>query len=55
LAVSFVDPVQIEVAAGFRLLRGFEFTPVFGLAMNEPVGVGAQFVLPFFGSLAGNS
>jgi hypothetical protein len=47
--------VPIEIAAGFRLLRGLEFAPVLGLTVGETVGVGAQIVLPFFGSLAGRS
>jgi hypothetical protein len=32
--------VPIEITAGFRLLRGGELAPVFGLAMGETVGVG---------------
>jgi len=47
--------VPIEIAAGFRLLRGLEFAPVLGLTMSETVGVGTQIVLPFLGALAGNS
>jgi hypothetical protein len=47
--------VQIEIAAGFFLLRGYEFAPVLGLTMGKTVAIGAQIVLPFFGALAGNS
>jgi len=47
--------VQIEVAAGFRLLRGCELAPVLWLTMGETVGIGAQIVLPLFGSLADGS
>jgi hypothetical protein len=55
LAVSFVDPVAVEVAAGFRLLRGFEFAPVFGLTMGKTGGVGEGIGLPPLGPLAGYS
>jgi hypothetical protein len=47
--------VPIEVAAGFRLLRGFELAPVLGLTMGKTIGVGAQIVLPLFGSFASRS
>jgi hypothetical protein len=47
--------VPIEITVGFRLLRGLEFAPVLELTVGERVGVGAQIVLPFFGSFAGCS
>jgi hypothetical protein len=47
--------VQIEIAAGFRLLRGIELAPVLGLTMGEAFGVGALIVLPPLGAFAGVS
>lgn len=47
--------MPIEIAAGFRLLRSCELAPVLGLTMGKTIGVGAQIVLPLFGSLAGDS
>jgi hypothetical protein len=55
LAVSFVDPVLVEVVAGFLLVRGVELAPVFGLTVGKTVGMGAGTVLPLFGPLAGDS
>jgi hypothetical protein len=55
LAVSFVDPVAVEAAAGFRLLRGFEFALVLGLTMGKTGGVGEDIVLPPLGPLTGHS
>jgi hypothetical protein len=55
LAVSFFDPVPIEVAIGFRLLRGFELALVLGLTVGKAIGVGVRIVLPLFGSFAGHS
>jgi hypothetical protein len=53
--VSCFDPVTIEIAAGFRLLSGFEFTQAFGLPVSNTIGVRTPIVLPAFGLLAGCS
>jgi len=55
LAVSFVDPVLIEVVAGFRSLSGIESAPMFGLTMGKTVGMGTGLVLPLLGPFAGHS
>jgi hypothetical protein len=54
-AVSFVDLVLVEVAAGFFLPRDVEFAPALGLTERETAGLRARFVLPLFGSLARQS
>jgi hypothetical protein len=55
LVAPFVDPVQVEVATGFRLLRGVELAPVLGLTVGETIAFGAQFVLPLLGSFTGKT
>jgi hypothetical protein len=55
LLASLIDPVQVEIAAGFRLSRGLELTPAFGLTMGKAIVFCAQFVLPFRGSLTRES
>jgi hypothetical protein len=55
LAASLIDPVQVEIAPGFRLLRGLELTSVFGLTMGKTIAFCAQFVLPLRGSLTRES
>lgn len=55
MVASLIDPVQVEIAAGFRLLRGFELAPVFGLTMGETAAFCVQIVLPLFGSLTRES
>jgi hypothetical protein len=52
--VSCFDPVPIEIAPGFRLLRGFELAQVLGLTVGKPIGVGTRIGLPSFGALAGH-
>lgn len=47
--------MQVEITLGFRLLRGLELTPVFGLTMGKTIAFCAQFVLPLRGSLTGES
>ena len=46
--------MPIEIAAGFRLLRGFEFAPVFGLTVGKTIGVGVLIFLTLLGSFAGD-
>ena len=51
MVASLIDPVQVEIAVGFRLSRGLELAPVFWLTMGKTVAFCAPFVLPFCGSL----
>jgi hypothetical protein len=53
LAVSWFDPVSVEVASGFCLLCIFELARVFGLPVRQSIGVGAMFAMPALGPLAG--
>jgi hypothetical protein len=55
LAVSWFDPVTVEFAVGFGLLRSFELAQVFGLAVRKPLGVGALLALPALGLLPNGS
>jgi hypothetical protein len=50
--ISLVDPVTVEIAAGFGLLRGLQPAGRLGPAVGETVGAGARFVLLAFGLLA---
>lgn len=45
--------MQIEIAAGFRLLCGLELAPLFWLTVGETIGARALLVLPLLGSLTG--
>ena len=45
--------MQVEIAAGFRLLRGFELAPAFWLTVGQTIGARALIVLPLLGSLSG--
>jgi hypothetical protein len=47
--------VTVEFAAGFRLLRVFEFAQMFGLAEGKPASVGTFVVVPALGLLSGRS
>jgi len=47
--------VPVEIVAGFRLLRAFEFAQVLGLAVGKPIGVGMRIALLPLGSLSGRS
>jgi hypothetical protein len=54
-AVSCFDPVSIEVAGGFRLLRVFAIAQMLRLAVGEPVSSGKLIALPPLGLLSGRS
>jgi hypothetical protein len=54
-AVSCFDPVLIEVAIGFGLLRGAERFRTLAAAMSKAIGIGMPIVLLPFGSLAQRS
>jgi hypothetical protein len=47
--------VPIKIVAGFRLLRVFEITHVFGLAVGKSFGVGKLIAMPPLGLFSGRS
>ena len=46
--VPYFDPVPIEVASGFGLMRGFDLANMFGLTKGKTIGVGTLIVLSPF-------
>jgi hypothetical protein len=53
-AVSWFDPVPIEIAAGFRLACDCEFAQTIWLSMGKTIGGGARTLLVPLGAFSGD-